>query len=330
MSRDYSDYQIWDADEATPLHELSVRDIYRFSSPRIWGTYRIHYRASTNLDAQCRTLSSSDAARLKARLATALIDRIVGGEAEPLVDEDLVDYVKENQATLPIDERANRLLRFMTRSEFTVDIPLNFASFEPLVEAALGWSESINTGELEYFLKNLTEEGLIEETSEFDGGYTATIEGHRVIAREKPTEISSDVFIAMWINNETENLFLKIKEAVIGTGYNPIRIDEKRFNGLIDDSIVESIRASRFIIADLTHGDDGVRGSVYYEAGFARGLDKVVIQTIRKDQMDRGRVSFNLAHYPTITWTANNLEQFKVDLRNRIEELLPKGLPNRE
>lgn len=42
------------------------------------------------------------------------------------------------------------------------------------------------------------------------------------------------------------------------------------------------IRRSRFLVADFTHDKkQGARGSVYYEAGFAHGLNIPVIFTAR-------------------------------------------------
>ena len=53
--------------------------------------------------------------------------------------------------------------------------------------------------------------------------------------------------------------------------YGTLRLTVSGYNK-IDDEIVAEIRRSKFIIADFSHGSDGARGGVYFEAGFAHGL----------------------------------------------------------
>ena len=87
----------------------------------------------------------------------------------------------------------------------------------------------------------------------------------------------------MWFDKSMDGLYERgIAPAIEATGYNPLRIDRKDFLGKIDDEIIAEIRHSRFVVADFSHGKDGVRGSVYYEAGFAHGLGIPVIYLCRK------------------------------------------------
>ena len=81
-----------------------------------------------------------------------------------------------------------------------------------------------------------------------------------------------------------------IEPGVRDAGYEALRIDRKEHNNKIDDEIIAEIRRSRFVIADFTHGDQGVRGGVYYEAGFARGLGLEVISTCRQDLLDENQI----------------------------------------
>ncbi len=81
----------------------------------------------------------------------------------------------------------------------------------------------------------------------------------------------------MWLDSTMNDLWEKdIAPAITDAGYDPIRIDK------IDDAIITEIRRSQFIVADFTHGEKGTRGSVYYEAGFAHGLDLPVIFCVEK------------------------------------------------
>ena len=70
----------------------------------------------------------------------------------------------------------------------------------------------------------------------------------------------------MWFSPDVLPLWTDVIEpATRAAGYEPLRIDSKPHNGKIDDEIMASIRASRFVVSDFT----GNRGGVYYEAGFA-------------------------------------------------------------
>ncbi len=97
--------------------------------------------------------------------------------------------------------------------------------------------------------------------------------------------------------------------AVVCT-YKPFRIDQKEHNRKIDDEIVAEIRRSRLVVADFTQGDDGARGGVYYEAGFAHGLNIPVIFTCRKDVLNK--IHFDTRQYNHIVW------ETPVELRQRL------------
>jgi len=115
-----------------------------------------------------------------------------------------------------------------------------------------------------------------------------------------------------------------IAPAVRAAGYQPLRIDQKPdFLGKIDDQIIAEIRRSRFVIADFTHGDGGVRGSVYYEVGFAQGLDIPVIFTCRDDQLDD--LHFDTNHFLHLSWPRGHTEALIEPLKNRILANIGEG-----
>ena len=91
-----------------------------------------------------------------------------------------------------------------------------------------------------------------------------------------------------------------IKPGIRDAGFVPIRIDEKKDANRIDDDILDAITQSRFVVADMTHGSDGVRGSVYFEAGFAHGRGLDVIYCCRRDCIDR--LPFDTRQYHHIVW----------------------------
>ena len=112
-----------------------------------------------------------------------------------------------------------------------------------------------------------------------------------------------------------------MKKAVENTGYRPRQIGEKKHLNKIDDEIIAEIRRSHFLIADYTHGDDGARGSVYYEAGFAQGLGIPVIRSCRSDKIDS--IHFDTRQYYHIKW--ENPEQLRQELEDRIRALIGEG-----
>ncbi|MDO8439975.1 MAG: hypothetical protein Q7S97_01990 [Polaromonas sp.] len=132
--------------------------------------------------------------------------------------------------------------------------------------------------------------------------------------------VSSVGFCAMWFSPDVLPLWTDVIEpATRAAGYEPVRIDSKPHNGKIDDEIMASIRASRFVVSDFT----GNRGGVYYEAGFAHGLGLPVIFMCREDALKD--MHFDIRQYNCILWTPEKLEDAKAQLRNRILATLGQG-----
>ena len=135
----------------------------------------------------------------------------------------------------------------------------------------------------------------------------------------------------MWFANEMDEVYKRgIKPAIEETGFDPRQMQFVQHNNKICDEIIAEIRKSRFVVADFSAGQcrkcdecdhapdckDKVRprGGVYFEAGFAMGLDIPVIWTVRKDQIDQ--VHFDIRQYNFIVY--DTAEDLRVQLRNRI------------
>ncbi|KKZ10432.1 MAG: hypothetical protein TQ37_08700, partial [Candidatus Synechococcus spongiarum 15L] len=139
-------------------------------------------------------------------------------------------------------------------------------------------------------------------------------------------------FMAMWFDPSMDQAWEKgFEPGIRDAGYEPVRIDEKQHINKIEDEIIAEIRRSRFVVADLTHGDKGVRGGVYYEAGFARGLGIPVIFTCRKNEKKEDKeedkvkqeVHFDVDHYNRIIW--ENPEDLRSKLARRISAVIGDG-----
>ena len=139
------------------------------------------------------------------------------------------------------------------------------------------------------------------------------------------SELIPTIFISAAYKRENPDAISMMRNAIRQSGYEPFIVDDRAFDGLIDDAIVAGIRSARFVVADLTHGKTGMRGSVYYEAGLARGQEKSVILTARQDHIADQKIAFDLDHYPIISWTTEDLPKFSKELQSRIEALYGQG-----
>jgi len=112
------------------------------------------------------------------------------------------------------------------------------------------------------------------------------------------------------------------KPAVFQTGFSLRRLDEEPHAGLIDDRMRVEIRTSRFLIADLTHGNSGA----YWEAGYAEGLGRPVIYTCRKDVFDdvKQRPHFDTNHHQTVIWDPASIQ----DALNQLKAVIRVTLPS--
>ena len=169
----------------------------------------------------------------------------------------------------------------------------------------------------------LQNQGWIEEV--YQDTYRLSVDGHaRLAAIDETQAESSKAFVAMWFDKSTDEVLEKaIDPGIKEAGYEPVRIDRKEHANKIDDEIVAELRRARFVVADFTHGDEGARGGVYYEAGFAHGRDIPVIFSCRKDVVDK--IHFDTRQYNHIVWEAGKLDEFRRRLTTRISAVVGDG-----
>jgi hypothetical protein len=91
--------------------------------------------------------------------------------------------------------------------------------------------------------------------------------------------------------------------------------------GSIADQLRVALRSSRFVIADLTHGNPGA----YWEAGFAEGLGRPVIYSCKKAVWDdpNTKPHFDTNHLVTIIWDPGKLKDAEDRLTATIRATLP-------
>ena len=284
-------------------------------SPRAGGKYRFDPPPSIIvLTQQLQDLDDD----VRARLTTLLVDLRNQGQEVPLVTSELVERARKARP-LDMDERAERLLRFIGSQSTRIGDTVKWD--HQLQPQALAWSESISWREVEQLFRYLSGQSWIEPSPLFQG-HQVTVEGYRRLAEVKTNVDSAQGFVAMWFGDEMNDAYEKgIEPAILDAGYKPMRIDRKPDVNKIDDEIIAEIRRSRFLVADFTHGEDGARGGVYYEAGFAYGLGIPVIYTCREGSIDE--VHFDTRQYHHTTWSSP--EGLREDLKNRILALIGEG-----
>jgi hypothetical protein len=131
---------------------------------------------------------------------------------------------------------------------------------------------------------------------------------------------SKKAFMAMPFGQvRLDKIYTYFQKAVAETGFDLQRIDEQPKAGLIDDRLRVEIRTSRFLIAELTGGNQGA----YWEAGFAEGLGRPVIYSCEKSCFKREGSHFDTNHHLTVLWEENKIDEALDALKATIRATLP-------
>ena len=119
----------------------------------------------------------------------------------------------------------------------------------------------------------------------------------RVETVEQDNSNMKNVFIAMSFDESMNGVRNTLKKVIISNGYNPRIMDEIEHNHQIVPEMLYEIRQAKFVIAELTGHNNGA----YFEAGYALGLGKDVIQVCRKDTFGADG-HFDVKQVNTILW----------------------------
>ena len=295
-----------------------------FDSPRVAGRYVIQ-KDFIRIADEIEFLGSKG----KARLITLLIEKRRLGEDVPEITFDLIERAK-TKPNLSRLERANRMIQYLVEysgDQVGKEIPIMnremFSRLAAQIECSVVPDFKSDEEEVGFFLKYLDNEGLITRNG---NSIQVTMNGFSYLDNQSMQVDSNKIFVAMWFDTSLTEIYnngfsLGIKDA----GFNPVRIDIDRdgYIDKLDDLIIAEIRSSRAVVADFTHGKEGARGSVYFEAGFAYGLAIPVFYTCREDCVDK--LHFDTRQYSHIVW--NKPEELREQLKNRILASIGKG-PN--
>lgn len=283
------------------VHSESNRDVFHVKCPTC-GEYSLSWRVQMSLP----TLDQNK----KYILSGVIREETEYGNRIELLTTNIADILAS--ASLPDGplEAMDRILLYVHRHTTTVASYVQIKPSDYPIACAKGPEE------FNFYLTKLVELGYLEDPGE--ERYRLSLDGWKrlgEISRERLD--SSQAFVAMWFSNDTKEAWLEgIEPALSETGYKPIRIDLVQHNEKIDDRIIAEIRRSGLLVADFT----GNRGGVYFEAGFAMGLDIPVIWTCREDHVKY--LHFDTRQYNHIVWKTP--EELKASLIDRIEATLPR------
>lgn len=165
------------------------------------------------------------------------------------------------------------------------------------------------TVQIQYIVDYLEKENYLAD--EGNGFFQLTHKAlERIYELQKNQTNNKNVFVAMKFGEETKELREKIKEGL--KEFNVRIMDEIEHNHQIIPEMLYEIRNSRFVIAELSHHNNGA----YYEAGYALGLGKEVIHICDKKELKSG-LHFDVAQVNTIFY--DSIDEIPEKLRKRIE-----------
>ena len=164
------------------------------------------------------------------------------------------------------------------------------------------------------YLKNPTfyDEILINSGSEDD--YQRIIDNTFNKYEGSPSIEPNLIFVLMSFNTAYDEVFDEFVDAakLVDSSLIVKRIDKQRGFYKITDEILKNISQARLLICDLT--DE--RPNVYYELGYALGLNKKIIACARKDT----KLHFDIKDFRVIPYTTTS--QLRKEISEEIKEHL--------
>jgi hypothetical protein len=240
-----------------------------------------------------------------------------------IFQSDLPAYLKAPPLPKPREQADNVLLWVGTKQ----NSPSVFARCQiTFLAATIGAAISgASEDACQWLLNHLEHEKLIEIRPNEPSGSVAmklSMKGwdrHEELRRSSvPSRIA---FMAMKFNDATlEKVMAEcLMPAVAQAGFELRALNETQPAGLIDNQIRAAIRRARFVVADLTHDNNGA----YFEAGYAEGIGLPVIYTCEQEKFTAKKTHFDTNHMVTIPWDINNLK----DAANRLTATIRATLP---
>ena len=217
-----------------------------------------------------------------------------GNDPAEIVD---LKVLLDNLPLYKVMEKQIVLLRVIEKKTLRPGFEVKISNYN---DYPLAWAD--NSEELYYHLVCLEQRNLItlvkSDKEEADLVVVITGDGWEKLDQysSKPA-FPDQVFVAMSFKKTFNKIWEKgIEPAINRAGYKALRVDKEPHLDRIDAKIISDIKDSLFVVADVT----GQKQGVYFEAGFAIGLGRRVIWSVREDELKR--VHFDTRQYNHIIW----------------------------
>jgi hypothetical protein len=289
---------------------------WQFDSARAGGIYSLDLLTFNRMPDEVET---------NIKLTTWLIDQRRAGDQCPAITSEVIDRVRA-KPFLRLSDRIDRFFLYLISRRLKIGQLIDFGQ-HPNIDYFTAWTESESADELVALISMMEKMSLIQTTITNEFSLTST-GFERLDSLRHQLSSTPQGFVAMWFGPELNSAYEDgFSAGITSAGFVPFRIDKKEHSNKIDDEIIAEIRRSRFVVADftcpLTPLSDNTfapnaRGGVYYEAGFAQGLQIPVIWTVREDCLQY--VHFDTRQFAHIVW--REPIDLKESLLNRIGAII--------
>ena len=252
--------------------------------------------------------------------------RMYHSDDKPVWVDNLNPFLVEDRLPSP-QQQADALILWIGDTQLELAPSDPAVTTVPFISAWIGTAVARGSrAGLWWMLEELEDKALFtyEKSSSLKEGiqFRLTMAGWEYYERLKKTQVNSrTAFMAMKFGDEeldgvVANCF---KPAVRRAGFQLRVLTDQQPAGLIDDQIRAAIISGRFVIADLTHGNQGA----YWEAGFAEGRGLPVIYTCARSRWEQSKTHFDTNHLVTILWDTADLDRAGRELTATIRATLP-------
>ena len=305
------------AKETCPICELDNTESKPYADRRNIITYNC---------ARCgRFLLSSSIKRsqkiqtVRSKLSAWIRERDIRGADIPDIHSGNLDEIL---GRLPDYKPRDKMSIFFQNLERISEYPGYQISVNPFFDYPLAWANSVE--EFLHYLSSLIDRGLIKTADDslpnkdFPSDVIITANGWDYLEElDRRSEEKTQVFVAMSFTGKMKPIWENaIEPAITKAGYDPYRVDIEPHIDRIDAKIIAEIKNSRFVVADVTEQKRGV----YFEAGYALGMNLPVIWTVREYDLDN--VHFDTRQYNHIVWKSE--EELREKLFNVICAVIGK------
>ena len=321
-------------------------DSLMIDSPRAGGKYKITGSALAVLEGNPFDQKEN------VKLTDWLVDQREKGIKEPEINTRILEDAKDRPEKT-VQERTNSLILYLAEN-YGIGEKLFFMEMESMasshgevkiigntVTPLMAYSSSTRKEEMDKFLEALIKNKYLEVKGDYQEFYSVTREGKEYAEEisqknnqksdQKTDKQNLKCFVSMWFDENKEGMedvYEKaIEPAIKDAGYEPCRADKIRHEKQIDTMINEQIIESHFMLADFTAEKEKPRAGVYFEAGFARGLQRRMIFTCREDRFNP---PVNIQNYPHILWKAENLQDFYDEIYLQIKYVIGENENTKE